>query len=1651
MNETLFFSSTRYDILRATDAVSMQPVVIKRVAQSSDHAASWSELRNESQILGRLHGVQGCPQLLRLDSVQQQLVVEDFCGVDLESSGLPGHVELSHFLVLAERLADAIANIHWHGITHKDINPGNVLVCPENMQVQVIDFGLATTFTDEHPEFEHQSRIRGTLAYISPEQTGRMNRSVDYRTDLYALGCTLYHLATGRAPFTDTDPLTLIHAHLARTPIAPDKLSPWLPPLLSDLILDLLAKEPDNRYQSASGVATDLRLCAGQLAKGEPLEAVQRKQTDWMISPHPPRRLYGRDTEIATLNSAFARTLFGGTQSLLVTGYSGVGKTSLVHEIHPSVTAHQGLFISGKFDQFLSLPFSAPAQSLRQLCQMFLSDSEEAIERWRRCILDALGTDAAVLFGVVPELQALLGPQPPAAELGPIESQVRLRNLLLALINAVTDPAHPLVLFIDDLQWADQPSLEFIAALLNDSHISGLTLIGSYRDKEVDSTHPLTVMLRDLSVAGIVVPKLILAGLTLSDAADLLADMLHLPQEAILPLATVTYSKTGGNPFYTIEFLNALYRDGILTQNPQTHSWQWDDALLTARKASDSVVDFLSERLSLLPLETRQVLLTAACLGNEFELGALSVATATLPESLSCLMLPALEQGIVVTNSALRFQQGDLDLNIRFCHDRMQQVAYDLRSPEERMKLHLSIARRFSACEEPLSFKIRAAMHYVQAAPHLDDLAERAVARPLIAAAAVQARQAGAFASAEQLLSVAIELLPPDPWICEQAATFSLHAELHQVFFCLTRHADVDATYSDLQRFAVTPVDLVEPACIQIASLSIRTRYGDAVALTTQLLTRLGMALPVDDIMAALDEELGLFYACVEAGAFDTLHQSPVLTDPQRIAITKLLSRVIPAAFFGQPLVSLWCIMRGSRIWIEEGYFATANYLMACVLLPTVALRSDYATGYRAGRLSLDISKLRNHGTEAARTQHVFGLFNCHWFEPLESAIEHAHEAHKSLRRLGDFENAGFIFFTSLAAIFDCCEQLKESSTEIEAAMLFCSKSGNRHANESFISFRQLVRTLEGHTTVPGGFDDESFSEQTHTETVRDNPMAHAFYHVYRGVSACLFDDTQALIRHSQAAMGLIPYITGFYPVALIYFLHAVALLNQCATASAEERQALLEQLDADQTWLSLRAADAEQNFAHLLDLIEAERCDAEGQLWQAHQAFERAMTRSQAHQRVWHHALTVERFALFQMRRGQEGTGRLLLANAHRLYQSWGATGKTQFMEMRWPFLGRRQLSNMPLNDHNSNAALDNHALLHASQSLSSETSLPNLVAILIEVVSKITGATDTAFLLSDDAGEWFLEGGAQGRETLSRQNATDCEGRLFSGALLRLGLKTGKPVLSDDAINDKRFASDGYYKGIACCAVLGFPVIVHGRSAGFLILENRLIRAAFSAEQVQSVSMLAVQLAISIENARLYESLERKVAERTRELKASNEKLAALSSTDGLTGIANRRCFDDTMEIEWSRARRTGKPLSVAMLDVDWFKKYNDHYGHQAGDECLRQVARVFSGCVRRAGDLAARYGGEEFVLIAPDTDSNAALRIATLICHELEQLALPHEMSLYQHVTVSIGVATFFPIQQQDNSPEMLLKQADEALYQAKEQGRNRAVAASMVLST
>lgn len=796
--------------------------------------------------------------------------------------------------------------------------------------------------------------------------------------------------------------------------------------------------------------------------------------------------------------------------------------------------------------------------------------------------------------------------------------------------------------------------------------------------------------------------------------------------------------------------------------------------------------------------------------------------------------------------------------------------------------MHLAMARRFArSMDDPVSHfnqsQFSAAEHYAIAVSLLVDAAERALACQLFLKAAVQARQSGSFTTAERYLRLGVNLLPQGGWQNDEAhqgdssastIAFALHAELHLVLYSLSRHVEADALYAELTTYVTSPMQLVDSACVQIVSLSNRTLYGEAVALCNTLLGHWHIGAPTDDVVAVVQLELDRFYALVAAGALEQLGQGSDLSDDRLLAVARLLNRTAAAAPFFNPLIGFWFFIRSACLALEHGYCPKGIASLSAVVMCTITLRGDYVTGCRASLIAVELAKKRQQGLQAARTYHAFSVVGSHWVRPLEEVITTARMALDGLVRAGDFEYACFTYYQTFTAQLDTGAGFAELNNTIEAALCFALKTGNRHCAKSLVSMRQLLRALQGQTHSPGRFDDAEFKETQHLIAAKDIPVALCYFHIYRALSACLFNKDEALRQHVEKAVTLAPYITGFYPTALANLLHSLALIQhiRATTPADSERTGLLERLAANQTWLSARASDAPMNFGHLYDLVEAERLDAIEQPWSALQLFEQAMLKAQGNQRPWHHALITERASQFCMRRRLEHVGRQLLTRAHSLYQAWGAVGKTQAMKTELPFVGTAQRGRW-LSNHGDPS--DQNSLLRAFQMLASETSLPRLVMRIVELVGQMTGATDVRFSLLDDEKRWILEGGLRGREQMERMTQHEAEEkRLVSSSVQRLALKTLQPIVSDDAVVDRR--------------------------------------------------------------------------------------------------------FDETFIKEWQRTKRLGQPLALVFIDVDLFKKYNDHYGHQAGDMCLKRVAHTICTSVQRAEDLVARYGGEEFVVLLPGLGS-------------------------------------------------------------------------------
>ncbi len=1620
VRDDVLYHSERTRIVRRCLSDDGAPVVCKELL-GPDAAV---RMRHEQSMLERLALVAGIAHLVAARVETRMLVLEDVSGIPLAQVLHGQLLSVSQKIELALALARIVADVHRHGVVHRDINPANILVTGATWQPTLIDFNLASSFAEERPTFTHESAITGTLAYLSPEQTGRTSRAVDQRADLYSLGATFYELTTGRPPFEGTDPLQLIRDHLARLPIPPSQVDPAIPALLSNIVMRLLEKEPDRRYQSADGLAHDL---ARLSSNGQDFALGER---DFAMRLTAPSRLVGRATEISALHQAFDASLHSAHRGMLVSGAPGVGKSALVGELRPMVTARGGWFVSGKFEQYRQEAASpAITQALRELGRLLLAEPKTNLDRQREIILAALGRQAGIITAALPEFLMLLGPQPELGEASPVEAEANLIQATGDLLGAVVSQARPLAIVIDDLQWARPAELRMFERLISDPDVRGLLVVGTFRDAEIDAAHPLAPLLsrwQELPTAPL---RLSLPNLAHTQVTDLVAEMLRLPKGEAMRLAEALVPLTNGNPFDTVELINALRRDGIL--RCCDHGWQWESNAIRRYIGNGTVVDLIAQRIGLLPHESCELLETMACLGNSVEMTLLRAATGACADTLDAMLREPLEEGLLIP---IRGEQAGTTSGLRFRHDRVQQAAHGRLDAAQREVLHLVLARRLLA---DTAFQLQAAEQYLPAVRAVRDPKERRQVAELFKAAAAQARQSASYSAVARWLTEAIAMVAGSDAVDASLVTH-LEIELHAALYALGKLDEADRLYSAIEARNNHPLALADAASVQISSLCNRNCLEEAIALGLQMLRRLGLRR----------DEMHAHLVPARSPQLPTRDEDvlrPEVTDPLVIASGKIINRLLPAAWTMDSMA--WMVSESRAMWVDKGPCAELVGPLCHTALVTI-FNGDYRSGHDDVRHVLEVSEARGYQLQSAQARFYFAFTASHWFAPLEETVSHAQQAREGLLQGGDLQSACFTYLASTSLLFDSATFLGSAVDEIEAAIAIAARTGNQHAGDCYVLQRRLAIELQGPapgiTELPEAPCDVPFGVD---ERVR-NPFSTALQHVTCGLAAALFGHDARLLHHAEEAYRHLECTESFYTSAHARLLYVLVLARRVRTTPEEQRTALIAELDDLQGWWQQRAADAPANFGHLALLVQAERARAENNFDAAARAYDLAMREVERRQRPWHRAFITERAGLFHLEQGLLHTGRKLLNEARGLYADWGAQGKVKSMERLHGFLSSRSVACGSLGERHdmassimSSDAIDLLGVLRASQALSSETSLARLTVRVSELLGSMTGATAVSVAIWDaDLHEWRLLTPTLGSHaSLSIPVAEAAACGMLPLTAFRYADRTRKPLLVEDAVRDARFASDPYFTGQQQCSLLLVPIDSHSEPRAMIVLENRLSSSAFSAARLDAVMLIAGQLAVSLDNALVYASLERKVAERTDALEEANRSLALMCATDPLTGISNRRHFAEILQAEWLRAMRPGLSMGLAMIDIDQFKLYNDHYGHPAGDACLQRVASTLKGGLRMTTDMVARYGGEEFVLVLPGTDLAGTHSACNRLRSEIAALCLPHEKSIHGVVTVSIGITAV--VAMEDDNPQRHIAIADGALYEAKRAGRNR----------
>jgi diguanylate cyclase (GGDEF)-like protein len=1656
-------ASARSLVYRARSIPDGDPLIVK-VPSEFPSFQEIAQFKREYAIARRCaHAGVVVPRALFQHDGRWTITMEDIGGRALDkllaerrAGGAHMGIALDDFFEIALQLCAALEAVHRQGVIHKDINPSNLVWNGDRRILQLIDFGIAAELAQETQGIVHPRALEGTLRYMAPEQTGRMNRVVDYRADYYALGATLYELLTGQPPFAAADAMELVHCHIARTP---DWSDPALGAMLP-IVQRLLAKDAEQRYQALHALRRDLEACRTHAPV--PVTGYPQHGARFLI----PQKLHGREHDVDALLAAFGRAAAGPSEMLLVAGYSGIGKSAVVNEVHKPIVARRGCFLSGKFDQYRrDVPYASLIQAFQGLVRQLLGEPDAQLRRWRDKLHRALGAELGVMVELIPELALVAGATEAAAALAPEQAQVRLGRVFPAFVGVFASADHPLVLFLDDLQWADAPTLRMIELLMRDRAHGHMLVIGAYRDNEVDAVHPLTALRATLQRHGVPLTTLDLGALTEQHVAQMLADTLRVPASDCTALTRLCYRKSGGNPFFLNQFLHALHDAGHLNYHSDRDCWDWNLAAIERADYTDNVADLLLEKVRGLAPATRQVLQLAASIGNRFKLDTLAVVVERGAWQVQQDLWPALEAGLIQPLDErykyLDGAGGDSGVSYRFLHDRVQQAAYLAAGPGERSASHLRIGRLLLAHataqqQEEQLFEIVEQLNAGRAL--IEDGAERLLLAGLNLRAATKARRSAAFQATRAHLQAGLELLPEQPWRQQPVLWLDLQLGAAEAAYLCGQFDAADAIYPLVRAHCASALLQVRCITVQAHQYQLQGRLLDAIGVLREGLALLDIGIPHEtpQLKARFDDLFGEIAVLCHGREAEALLAAGEVGDPHAVAAMHMMQGLWMASYYaGQQDLSALMVLSMTRLSMQQGNsdFTSVAYVGYALML--VVKNGDLAGGYRFGAMALALARSRANLQTRTLTGVMFAALTSHWTRHLRSSDALYDEALGWALEIADFVQVGVVVAVRASEriiLGDYLPDLLEATGRDLALM----RANGQHAMADccVAAAIQPIKCLLGQTPRSDSYDDAGFREADFLEQYGGSRLYQAYYLQGKIRNAYLFDapDAEALAGQLDTVVQImrgqakVPE-TSFY--AALILIRALRRDPQRADADAVRGR-----IDALQAGLAAWAAQGPDNIGPKHWLVQAELARLRQDLPQATACYQRAIDAARASAYVNIQALANELCGECWLEQGQPRVAAVFLHDAVARYRQWGAAAKVAQLraghgELLARTAGHAAHSRFGVATHTGsapsrmtgNAALDLVSLLKAAQALSNEIGLRNVLQRLIAIVRENSGAQVARLLLIEDDA-WRLEADiADDAATVLQARALDLDAGAdpqFPLSLLRYVMRTGAEVIEDSMAGASRFSADPYVQAHRPRSVMCLPIRQSGRIDGILYLENNLADGSFTEERVEFLRMLSAQAMISIAHARLYDSLEQRVAERTAQLEDANRKLATLSSTDGLTGLANRRRFDEVLHSEWLRAARNGQPLAVVMLDVDHFKKFNDRYGHQAGDECLVRVAHALQAGTRRASDLAARYGGEEFSIVLPNTGPEEARAIGEALRLAVEQLGVANERTAAGHVTISVGIAVQW--RQGAAGLEALMRQADRALYRAKDAGRN-----------
>jgi PAS domain S-box-containing protein len=1418
---------------------------------------SINRLAHEYALRDHLDGAWALRPLKFVRERGQAMLTVDYTGGEPLDRFVREPMEVARFLRVAISLTAALGRLHAKGLIHKDIKPANVLVNSATGQVWLTGFGIASRLPRERQALEPPEFVAGTLPYMAPEQTGRVNRSIDSRSDLYSLGVTFYEMLTGALPFRAADPMEWVHCHIARQPVVPSERLTSVPGAISAITMKLLSKTAEDRYQTAAGVETDLRRCLREwetLGRIDTFAPGERDIPDRLILPE---RLYGRDSELQTLLTAFDRIVAGGRPELvLVSGYSGIGKSAVVNELHKPLVPPRGIFASGKFDQYKrDIPYATLAQAFQSLIRPLLSKNEEDLRAWRDALREALDPNGLLIVDLVPELKHIVGEQPSVPELPPQEAQRRFQLVFRRFIGVFARPEHPLALFLDDLQWLDAATLDLLEDLLSRTDLQHLLLIGAYRDNEVSSTHPLMRKLDAIRRGGAAVQDIVLSPLSRDDLGQLLSDSLHSDTAHSAPLAKLIHDKTTGNPFFAIQFIATLAEEGLLAFGYGEGRWEWDLSRIHAKGYTDNVVELMVGKLSRLPPKTQQALQRFACMGNSARFDMLQMAFQDSVEELHDHLWEAVRSGLIYRS----------DDSYRFLHDRVQEAAYSLIPNELRAEAHLRIgmllaAHTPAAKREEAIFEI---VNQLNRGAHLiTSVEERERVADLNLIAGRRAKLSTAYESALKYLKAGRSMLTDETWERNYELMFAIEYLMSE---CELLTAEMVAAENRMARLAARAKNRHDFCVATRLRLTLYTALDRSDLAADVFLEWLGRDGTVwsnhptrDDVM----REYERIWSLLGNRQIEELFDMPLITDSDVLDTLDVFTEIVtPALLFDVHLSSL-VVCRMVNLSLEHGNCDGSCFCYVWLGMFAGPRFNNYKDGFRFAQLGYDLVEKRGLVRYQARTYMNVGCTVLPWVKHVGSGRELIRRAFDAAYRVGDLTFASYSWDQLVTNFLAVGDPLSETQTECENGLAFAKRVQFGLCVDLCGAMLGLIMTLRGLTSRFGSLDHLEYSEIDTERRLASNPnlVFAEFYYLTRKCEARFYaGDYAAAAQASLKADPLVWTSSAQFETAEHQLYGALAHAGAWDGASADEKPKHLAALMAHHRQLAIWAEHSPETFENRAAIAAAEIARIEGRVLDAEELYEKAIRSARSNGFVHHEAFTNEMAARFYAARGFDRIATTYLRDARHCYLRWGADAKVRQLEQLYPRIrADKSIQDATATIQASVEHLDLATVIKVSETVSGEIVLEKLIDTLMRTALEHAGA-ERGLLILPREGDFCIEaeaitGSDEVRVGLRHESVTPAD---MPESVFRYVLRTKERVLLHDATSENSFSADDYVRTHRARSVLCLPILKQAKLVGMLYLENNLTPHAFTPSRMAILKLLASEAAISIENARLYRDL--------------------------------------------------------------------------------------------------------------------------------------------------------------------------------------------------